>query len=158
MTVFAIDPGPTSSGMVAFDPEAGRVIWANGEMPNAEVMEKIRAAVGYEHHLLACESIEAMYAHVGKETVRTIRFTGRIEEAGERIGKPVCMLSPQEVKKSVCGTASAKDPAVRQALIDRLGEPGTKKAPGATYGVSKHAWRALAVAVAAADLLTAGEG
>ena len=100
--------------------------------------------------LLGCESIEAMYAHVGKETIRTIRFTGRIEEAAHAIGKPPCLLSPQEVKKHVCGTASAKDPAVRQALIDHLGAPGTKGNKGPTYGVSKHAWRALAVAYAVA--------
>jgi hypothetical protein len=91
-----------------------------------------------------------MYAHVGKETIRTIRFTGRIEEAGDAIGKPARLLSPQDVKRHVCNTASAKDPAVRQSLIDRLGAPGTKLEKGATYGVSKHAWRALAVAVAVA--------
>jgi hypothetical protein len=157
MTIFAIDPGPDTSGMVCFDADSLRVTWANGEMLNAEVMQKVRAASGYEGHVIACECIEAMYAHVGKETVRTIRFTGRIEEVGESIGKPVCLLSPQEVRKRVCGTASAKDPAVRQALIDNLGAPGTKKAPGPTYGVSKHAWRALAVAYAVA-LLTRREG
>lgn len=138
-----IDPGPETSGVVLFNGD--RVVEASGDMPNADVLAVVRSSADP----IACECIEAMYAHVGKETVRTIRFTGRVEEAAHQAGLPILMISPQEVKKRVCGTASAKDPAVRQALIDRLGAPGTKKNPGPTYGVSKHAWRALAAAVAA---------
>lgn len=151
MTILAFDPGPDTSGVVYYDTEARRVLSASGDMPNLLALAAVRLTGAEAHPVdaIACESIEAMYAHVGKETVRTIRFTGRIEEAGEQAGKPVCLLSPQEVKRRVCGTASAKDPAVRQALIDMLGEPGTKNNKGPTHGVSKHAWRALAVAVAA---------
>jgi hypothetical protein len=47
----------------------------------------------------------------------------------------------------------AKDQNIRQALIDRLGPPGTKKNPGPTYGVTSHMWSALAVAVTAHDKL-----
>lgn len=145
MIIYAIDPGPTTSGAVLYDTEARSVTNAWPDMPNALVMTYARDG---DFDLLGCESIEAMYAHVGKETIRTIRFTGRIEEIGHAIGKPACLISPQEVKKHVCGTAAAKDPAVRQALIDLLGAPGRKSEPGPTYGVSKHAWRALAVAYA----------
>jgi hypothetical protein len=42
---------------------------------------------------------------------------------------------------------------VRQALIDRLGLQGTKKAPGPTYGIKSHEWAALAVAVYGWDQL-----
>jgi len=148
MIILAVDPGPVTSGVVTFSTETLSVIKAWPAMDNEIVLQNARGAFSYD--LLACESIEAMYAHVGKETIRTIRFTGRIEEIGDAIGKPARLLSPQEVKQRVCGTASAKDPAVRQALIDHLGAPGTKGEQGATYGVSKHAWRALAVAYAVA--------
>lgn len=150
MIIYAIDPGPDRSGVVAYDTEARTVKFSQGDMPNEIVLSQVRMAASEASGVdaIACECIEAMYAHVGKETVRTIRLIGRIEEAGEQAGKPVCMLGPQEIKKRICGTASAKDPAVRQALIDKLGPPGTKKAQGPTYGVTKHAWRALAVAVA----------
>jgi hypothetical protein len=147
MTILAIDPGPTTSGVVSYCAFSQRVEWSQSAMPNEGVLLAVRDG---NYDLLACESIEAMYAHVGRETIQTIRFTGRIEEAGDAIGKPARLLSPQDVKKHVCGTASAKDPAVRQALIDRLGAPGTKGDKGPTYGVSKHAWRALAVAIAVA--------
>ena len=146
MRIFGIDPGPVTSGVVLHDHGAGRVVWADGAMPNAEVLTLLR---GTSSCPVACESIEAMYAHVGKETVRTIRFTGRIEEACWQAGRDLTLMSPQEIKKLVCGTASAKDPAVRQALLDTVGPQGRKKDPGPTYGVSKHAWRALAAAVAA---------
>jgi len=155
MIVLAIDPGPETSGVVWFDTESRRVIEADGEALNWECLKYFRGNASAPHddkdaaRVFACECIEAMYAHVGKETVRTIRFCGAIEEAVVSRGQSIAMLSPQEVKKRVCGTASAKDPAVRQALIDLLGPVGTKKNPGPCFGVSKHAWRALAVAVAA---------
>lgn len=150
MTIYAIDPGPEASGVVIFDGVTQRVLSARKDMENRLVISMLREASTYANFADAfgCECIEAMYAHVGKETVRTIRFCGAIEEAVVSRGGKIAMLSPQEVKKRVCGTASAKDPAVRQALIDRLGPPGTKKRPGPTFGVSSHAWRALAVAVA----------
>lgn len=145
MKILGIDPGPKTSGVVLFDSNARRVLWASGEFGNDAVLSMVRVGA---YDRIACESIEAMYAHVGKETVRTIRFTGRIEESAHNAGKVIALMSPQEIKKTVCYTSSAKDPAVRQALIDKVGPVGTKKNQGPCYGVSKHAWRALAAAVA----------
>ena len=57
-----------------------------------------------------------------------------------------------EVKMNLCHSAKANDADIRQALIDRFG-PGKQKAiglkgsPGPLYGVSKHCWAALALAV-----------
>jgi len=118
MIILGVDPGPTTSGVVWYDTDLRKVVTSYGALPNEVTLSSVRDS---DFDLLACESIEAMYAHVGKETIRTIRFTGRIEEIGDAIGKPARLLSPQEVKQRVCGTASAKDPAVRQALIDRFG-------------------------------------
>lgn len=146
MIILAIDPGPTTSGVVYFDTDDQRVTEANGAMHNDYALSLFRSPVTAD--LYACESIEALYAHVGKETVNTIRYCGRIQEAVEGRGGGIAMISPADVKKAVCGTSSAKDPAVRQALLDLLGPVGTKANKGPCYGVSKHAWRALAVAVA----------
>ena len=69
---------------------------------------------------------------------------------------PLLELSRQRIKAVLCnGNVKANDAGVRQALIDRLGPPGSKKAPGPTYGVTSHAWAALAVAVAAAHEISA---
>jgi hypothetical protein len=127
-----------------------RVKKSNGAMPNSELLEIMRAGKGFD--MTAMEVIKAMYAHVGESTVLTIRFIGRIEEASDSHGLPSVAMSSKEIKKIICGTAAAKDPAVRQALIDLLGHPGIKADPGPTYGVSKHAWRALAAAMAATEL------
>lgn len=150
MIIFGIDPGPEKSGVAFFDTEKRAAFNSSGDLSNEILIQLIRSGE-IQCDQIAIEVIVAMYAHVGAETVRTIRFMGRLEEAAHNIGKPVFAASPAEVKKIVCGTASAKDPAVRQALIDQLGAAGTKKQRGPTYGVTKHAWRALAVAVAAAD-------
>ncbi|MGH7470493.1 MAG: hypothetical protein ACRENP_21315 [Longimicrobiales bacterium] len=55
----------------------------------------------------------------------------------------------------LCKNPKAKDQNIRQALIDLLGAPGTKKNPGPTYGISGDAWSALAIAVTARDQLGA---
>ena len=52
----------------------------------------------------------------------------------------------------LCGHPRAKDPNIRQALLDRFGPGrekalGTKKAPGALYGIKGDEWAALAVAI-----------
>jgi hypothetical protein len=57
----------------------------------------------------------------------------------------------RDVKLHLCGSARAKDPNIRQALLDRFGPVGTKKAPGPLYGVKSHIWSALAVAVTASE-------
>ena len=146
MIILAIDPGPTTSGVVFFDTDSSRVTEANGAMHNDYALSLFRSPLTAD--LYACESVTALYAHVGKETVDTIRYCGRIQEAVEGRGGGIAMISPAEVRMAVCGTSKAKDPAVRQALLDLLGPVGTKSNKGPCYGVSKHAWRALAVAVA----------
>jgi hypothetical protein len=56
----------------------------------------------------------------------------------------------RDVKLHICGSQRAKDANIRQALIDCYGGKveaiGKKKAPGPLYGISSHAWSALAVA------------
>jgi len=145
MIYLGIDPGPVTSGVCFLS--GGKAYAADAAMDNDYLLGMIRTDLAAD--ALAIESIEAMYAHVGKETIRTIRFVGRVQEACHNARRDLAMFSPQDVKKLVCDTAAAKDPAVRQALLDKLGPQGSKKEPGPTYGVSKHAWRALAVAYAA---------
>ncbi len=217
MIIIGIDPGPTSSGVVHFDTETKRVVKTVGEMPTEELLDVLRGDMRAD--VIACEVIEAMYAHVGAETVQTIIYVGRIMEIAHHRQVGLMELTSQHVKKVICNSHQAKDPAVRQALIDRFGgeavalakrktcpecngrtilniripcpecgetgevpgakEGKTKKCPtckgrtdiadtalcgcdgkvgveGPLVGVSSHAWRALAVAVAA-DMIGSGE-
>jgi hypothetical protein len=92
---------------------------------------------------------------VGLEVFETVRWSGRFEEAAVA---PVVYLSRRAVKLQLCGSMKANDAAIRQALIDRYGGTGGKRAavgrqasPGPLYGVSRDVWQALAVGVAYAD-------
>jgi hypothetical protein len=87
---------------------------------------------------------------IDNNCVQTIRWEGRFQQAW---GCPdeVMLIARQQVKKFLGLPGSANDKAVNAALRLRLGEKGTKKQPGPTFGVSTHAWAALAVAVTAAN-------
>ena len=145
MKILAIDPGTTCSGWAVFDTSLGAVV-SSGVSDNCDLLPGLH---GFDVHCLAIEVFEARGMPIGNDSIQTIIYTGRIiQEWESRIGKAVTVRR-SAVKLHLCGSSRAKDGNVRQALIDKLGPPGTKKAPGGTYGVSSHAWAALAVAVTA---------
>ncbi len=146
--ILAIDPGTTSSGLVVF--EAGRVL-RSGIHNNEFILHTIRES---RADVLAIEMIASYGMPVGREVFETCVWIGRMVETW-REPYDVLMVYRKDVKLHLCGTAKAKDPNIRQALLDKVGPAGTKKAPGPTYGVSSHTWAALAVAVTVSDGLQA---
>lgn len=142
--VFAIDPGTTISGWVRY--EDGRVV-ESGVTDNAELLQKIQFE-GRVIDLLAIEMIASYGMAVGAEVFETCVWIGRFIQAWPGHHRKVYRM---EVKMHLCKTSKAKDPNIRQALLDKVGPPGVKKAPGPTYGVKSHAWAALGVAVTAAE-------
>ena len=56
------------------------------------------------------------------------------------------------MKLAICGDSRAKDPNIRQALIDRYGGKeqaiGTKHLPGPLHAIVRDVWAALALGVA----------
>ena len=141
-TILALDPGPEKTGWVHYG--AGRVLSA-GISPNADVLAK---CINTYAHLLAIEMVASYGMPVGREVFETCVWIGRLIQAWPGHDE-VRLVYRQDVKLELCGTARAKDLNVRQALIDRIGRPGTKRNPGPTYGVSGHMWAALGVAVVA---------
>jgi hypothetical protein len=99
---------------------------------------------------------------VGKEVFETVRWIGRFQQA-YRNPETVMLIYRRDVKLHLCNSAKAKDQNVRQALIDlfaptgagKTPQIGTKARPGPLYGVSGHAWSALAVAITAANQIGA---
>ena len=53
---------------------------------------------------------------------------------------------------NLCKTMKAKDSNIRQALIDRFGEVGTKNKQGWFYGFKKDIWSAYAIGITYVDL------
>lgn len=149
MIVLAIDPGPKESAYVLYD---GKGIIASDYLLNEDMLSMF-CLTPPEHTDLVVEWIEGYGLAVGKETFETCYWVGRFIQAngnGHRIGR-------KAIKSHLCNTTQAKDRDIRAALIDRFGEPGTKKKPGPTYGITGDEWSALACAVTFADTMVKNE-
>jgi hypothetical protein len=142
--LLAIDPGDKQSAYVVWD---GAEIHEKGILPNPEMLSAIP-------QLRECcddcaiEMIASYGMAVGATVFETCVWVGRF---WQEWGEDAFRVYRKDVKMHLCQSMRAKDANIRQALIDRLGEPGTKASPGVTYGVSKDVWAALAVAVTAYD-------
>lgn len=139
--IIGIDPGPKESGIVWFD--GTRVCRA--ENASTDLAIQLVTNCGFP---VACEMVECFGMPVGREVFETVLQIGRIHQAVEGMR----LVPRRDIKMHLCGNCRAKDPNIRQALIDKLGPVGTKRAPGACYGISNHLWSALAVAVTAYEL------
>jgi hypothetical protein len=148
MLTLAIDPGTDKSGWCLFGDKG---VLASGILQNADLLVEI--AIG-AFDQLAIEMIASYGMAVGREVFETCVWIGRFMQAA-RDPDAVRLVYRRDVKLHLCGTAKAKDPNIRRALLDmfpRTGggktpQVGTKSQPGPLYGVSSHAWAALAVAV-----------
>lgn len=138
MKILGVDPGTTQSGYVLFD---GKVI-ESGVVSNDVMLDKISNT---DADLVAIERFESRGMILGEDSLETLVWTGRFIQASS---KPITRIKRSAVKRSLFGKAGNKatDSTVRTFLIQNIGEPGTKKFPGPTYGVTSHAWQALAVA------------
>jgi hypothetical protein len=153
MKILAIDPGPESSAYVIWD---GEKVLDRAIIGNDDVIRSL----GSGRMLDACaiEKIACYGMAVGAEVFETCVWTGRFIERWRdyaAMGDPI-RIPRGEIKVHLCRSTKAKDANVGQALIDRFGAPGTKKAPGVLFGVTSHCWAALAVAVCAHDRLSVG--
>jgi hypothetical protein len=145
--ILAIDPGTDKSGWCILDDS--RVVESG-----VDANEAVLAKVLQWKRSLAIEMIASYGMAVGREVFETCVWIGRFVQAYE-YPETARLVYRKDVKLHLCGTTKAKDPNIRQALLDmfpRTGggktpQIGTKDKPGPLYGVSSHAWPALAVAV-----------
>ena len=150
--IVGIDPGPRESAIVAFDGE--RVLSAE-DVANDSVLDAIgfiqrQTPLGIDD--VAIEWIESFGMAVGASTFETVFAIGQIATRLQWNNYNLRLVPRRDVKLNICKSPKAKDANIRQALIDRFGEVGTKKSPGPLIGISKHRWAALAIAVTAFDL------
>jgi len=140
--ILGIDPGTSQSAYVLWD---GEEILQHEILENWAMLRYLEQS-DVPHSDRAIERIACMGMAVGDEVFETAIWSGRFD--------PCCkakFIRRHEIKMHFCQNPRAKDSNIRQALIDRLGVPGTKKKPGATYGIKADEWQALAVAVCAWD-------
>jgi hypothetical protein len=140
-TISAIDPGPAESAIVQW---TGKGLIYAGIHPNDYVLRQLRE--GCFDGLWAVEMVACYGMPVGKEVFETCLMIGRIQEIASNRCLDCRLVTRHQVKIHHCHSARAKDSNIRQALVDKYGEPGTKKDPGKTYGLKSHLWSAFAVA------------
>lgn len=161
MLVYAIDPGTEQSALVTFD---GAQVLAHMTLPNPAINDFLRQRTPREiGDTLAVEQIASFGMPVGEEVFTTVWWSGRFAETWLREAREFAAFGQVKrtaVKMHLCGNTRAKDPNIRQALLDRFGPGkdraiGRKATPGPLYGLSGDEWSALAVAVTWWDQMVA---
>lgn len=148
--IIAIDPGTEKSAYVFWD---GKQVLRGGIVNNFQLMTLLTEN-GFKKEdpiQVPIEMVASYGMPVGKTVFETVFWIGRFFQHAKR-----CKLKPsrvfrRECKMFLCGNMKAKDSNIRQALIDMIGEIGTKKEPGPLYIMrgagGKDVWSALAIAV-----------
>lgn len=139
--ILSIDPGNVESGYCLIDNKTYKPI-EFGKIDNVQLLIKV-IELNYEH--LIVEMIASYGMPVGKEVFETCVWIGRFIQA--RNCADFDYIYRKEEKINLCGSMKAKDSNIRQALIDRFGEVGTKKNQGFFYGFKKDIWSAYAVGI-----------
>jgi len=140
MKILAIDPGTEQSARLIWDTESWNIY--NAAIESNESVLKYLQRVSVD--VCVIEWIESYGMPVGAQVFDTCRWIGRFQQA---YADPTILYPRRKVKLALCNSARAKDSNVSRALKDKLGEPGTKKNPGRTYGIKTHLWAALGLAV-----------
>jgi hypothetical protein len=159
-SLLAIDPGPIESAWVYIDLDTFRParpdgLRAIGKEPNALVRARIRSQPAVP---VVIEMVASYGMPVGAEVFSTCVEIGRFVEAARDNAGPVRLAFRRAVKLHHCGTSTAKDSNVIQALVDRFASgqhnkgKGTKANPGFFHGFSKDIWQAYALAVYAGEV------
>lgn len=141
MTILAIDSGNVESGYCLIDSETYKPL-EFGKIDNTQMLFKIKE-LNYDKIIL--EMVASYGMAVGASVFETCVWIGRFIQA--RKCPDFEYIYRKEEKINLCGSMKAKDSNIRQALIDRFGEVGTKKNQGFFYGFKKDIWAAFAVGV-----------
>jgi len=147
LRVAGLDAGTAKSHMVVWDFAVGMVRSIHRDVPNDIMLHSLRllskeVVSPRTCDAIAIESMDARGMRLGQDTLDTILWIGRFQEASGG-----ALVPRSRVKDAICGNRKADDAAIRLRLTDMLGKPGTKKNPGPTFGIVNHCWQALAVAV-----------
>ena len=125
--ILSIDPGNIESAYCIIDKNSYKPI-EFAKVDNNELREKLLEDLKlFPIDTLVIEMIASYGLAVGKDVFETCVWIGRYME---------CFKCPftyfiyrKEEKMNLCGSMKAKDSNIRQALIDRFGNVGTKKKP-----------------------------
>ena len=154
MLIIGVDPGPEQSA------------WLRWQYPEEEILdmeicrsEDLASRIGqYPFDVLSVEHFACMGQMVSRSVFDTCYWIGELRSWAKAWSTKWFPVFRKDIKMHFCEDNRVKDKNIRRALIDRFGEPGTKKAKGRLYGVKKDLWSALAIAVYTADTLGGNYG
>lgn len=145
--ILAIDPGNVESAYVLMDSETYKPI-EFGKVENNIMLDLI---FDYVYDDFVIEMIQSYGMGVGKSVFDTCVWIGRFVQQASHFTDKIEYIYRAEEKMNLCHTMKAKDSNIRQALIDRFGEVGTKNKKGYFYGFKKDIWASYAVGVTYLD-------
>ena len=143
MGILSIDVGTTESGFCFIDKDTYKPI-SFGKISNNDLLKIVK---NEDYDTLIYEEFQSYGMPIGISTITSITWNGRYMQIALDRGKQVDYIYRKEEKMNICGSMKAKDSNIRQALIDRFGEVGTKKNQGFFYGFKKDIWAAYAVGI-----------
>ena len=116
--VLSLDPGTTRTGWCIIE-DGVPTDWGWSE--NDLVRDLIQnPSDGWQE--LVIEDIGNYGTPMGRDTIETIKWMGRFDQAHfDHWKEHTTFIMRPTIKTHLCGVASAKDGNVRQALIDRFG-------------------------------------
>ena len=145
MYFLGIDPGNIESAYCLINGK--EEIIAFGKIENDMLLSKLENDINYQDHFVAIESVNGFGRKVGQTVFDTCVWIGRFYQVLKyKIENDVILVARKTVVSHHCGSSNGGDKDVREAMIYRYGERGTKKSKGETYGISKDCWSALAIA------------
>ena len=148
MILLGVDPGPESSGVVLYDTVGRYVVASHAKVAFRDLQRMLQDA---EHHAVVCERTTA--GPPSTAVVRTTEIVGRVIQVCDGDTRPLRLMPRHEVLLALgCTARGSKDALVREAVMalhggGRAVACGTARAPGPLYGVTSHAWQALALCV-----------
>lgn len=145
--ILAIDPGNVESAYCLIEEETYKPILFE-KINNDDLLLKLGIILKeYGVYAVIIEKIASYGMAVGASVFDTCIWIGRFYEASISYVGAIDYIYRKEEKINICGSMKAKDSNIRQALIDRFGEVGTKKEQGWFYGFKKDIWAAYAVGI-----------
>ena len=151
MNIIAIDAGNVESAYCVIDSETYKPL-EFAKISNEDLIIQLESIIDkYDVCVTVLEMIASYGMPVGASVFDTCVWIGRFYERSIRKVATVEYIYRKEEKMNLCNSMKAKDSNIRQALIDRFGEVGTKNNKGFFYGFKKDIWAAFAVGVTYLD-------
>jgi len=151
--ILAIDPGNTESAY-CFISEINYKPLEFDKVDNYKLLELIEENDEFIDKA-AIEMVASYGMAVGKTVFETCvwigRFIQKLKDLKIKRLNDIAYIYRKDVKMNLCQSMRAKDSNIRQALIDRFGVVGTKKAQGWFYGFRSDIWSAYAVGITYLD-------